>query len=95
MRGGYQPLSRLEQDIAELKVGVGVYPHFDEAEDRLVERQFARQRRAFANYPSLLAQVERDEAEWLAADSRADMSVAELLELAEAASGHIQAAAGA
>lgn len=87
MKGGFRAESRVAQDLAEVVVGAGVYAELDTREDQHVERLLTWLNTLFAAMPGRLAEIQRWEQTWRAADSRADRSVLELRDLAVEASG--------
>jgi hypothetical protein len=87
--GGYHPLSRIEQDLAELQIGAVVYEHLDQIEDGLVIDGLAYFRSVAVNSPQLRAAADQLEAQGRAADLQADRSVRELRELAAEASAKL------
>lgn len=92
-KGGFHPDSRAQQNLAEIQVGAAVYGHLDQTEDQLVERLLSWLYALFAAMPARLAEVQRWEQSWRAADQRADCSVLELRELAVETSGLLGATA--
>lgn len=83
--GGYHADSRLALHLVELQVSTGVYTQLDAAEDRLIERLLDALRRLYAALPARLAELERWERAWRAADGHADGSVREIGGTARAA----------
>lgn len=90
-KGGFHPQSRLEQDLVEIQVGAGVYLHLDEREDQLVENLLSWLRQLLGHVDHVVAQLERWEQAWRAADRNADQSVTELGDLALQATGYLTA----
>lgn len=86
-KGGFRREARVEQDLAEIRVGVACYTPLDAREDQLVERLLAWLRSIFASRPARLTDLDRWEQAWRSADRNADRSVLELGELAIEASG--------
>lgn len=90
-RGGFRKEARVDQGLAEIQVGVGVYEQLDVREDSLVEALLKWARATFANAPARLADLNGWEQRWRSADRDADQSVAELGDIAVEASRALRA----
>jgi hypothetical protein len=82
MRGGFHPLARAQQDLAEIQVSVSIVAQLQGSEGYLVERLLSWLRAIFSSTPHRLTDLDRWEEAWRSVDRNADRSVLELGELA-------------
>lgn len=92
-KGGFHPLARAEQGLAEIQVGAVVYAQLDAKEDSDVEALLRFSRGVCERFaPSWLPALDRWEQRWRSADRDADLSVSELRSLAAETSAILGAA---